>query len=214
MNDFEKKIYNTYIIVSRAVNNRPFQLRKDFSEFTSKEAYIYVTKLAAFFNKHNHINIQSFFEAPFFVFNEEYFGLDFFCTHKAIKAYTTYHDNYLINSPDSEKNIQFMKDTILFISNFCKEQDISIPNYVDYKSAGSVNNDFIQHIKNRNVNVFVLFAYPSFEKQLNNIDHDLKSMLPTYINKLPYIRTKLYGSAKAKIITQTFKKYLDKHNNL
>ena len=49
MNEFEKQIYNTYIIVSRSINNKPFKVRKDFTDFEKKPEYLAVKKLAIFF---------------------------------------------------------------------------------------------------------------------------------------------------------------------
>ena len=61
MDEFEKQIYNTYLIVSRSINNKPFKTRKDFTNFEKKPEYLAVKKLAAFFKKHRQLNINSFF---------------------------------------------------------------------------------------------------------------------------------------------------------
>ena len=105
MTDFEKLIYNHFLEVSKKVNNKPVRYRKDFSNF-SDEDYIYVNKLSRFFNKFKNINIKDFFEAPYFVYNENYFSLKFYLSPKAIKAYTNYSDNYILNNPDSKQTLQ------------------------------------------------------------------------------------------------------------
>ena len=92
MDNFEKLIYNNFLEVSKRINNKPLRYRKNFDNF-SDENYVYINKLSIFFKKFNHINIKDFFEAPYFVYNDNYYDLKFYLSHRAIQSYTLYNSN-------------------------------------------------------------------------------------------------------------------------
>lgn len=207
MNDFEKVIYNYFLEVSKKVNNKPVKYRQNFDNFPD-ENYIIVNKLSRFFKKFEHIHIKDFFEAPYFVYNENYFDLKFYLTPKAIKAYTLYNDNYLLNNPDNEKTLEKLQESIKFIYNYCKDKNISINNYINH--CDKQYNVFLKHIKNRNINIFILFSFKDFEKTINRVDSEIKNMYSSNFNRLNYIRTKYYSSGKAKKIINNFKNFVEK----
>lgn len=209
MEEFDKRVYNTYLAVSRAVNNKPFRLRKDFNNFNVHKDYPAVVKLSKFFNKHPHININSFFEAPFFVYDEEHFDLSFFCSHKAISTYTKYNDNYLISNPDSKQCLQKIKDSILYIHNYCKDQNIPIKTYITFMETGSAYNIFLSHIKNRQINIYILFAFSEFETIITKLDYNIKQIYSPYLARINYLRTKLYTANQTKKNIGMFKTYLE-----
>lgn len=207
MDEFEKQIYNTYLVVSRSVISKPFKIRKDFTGFDKKPEYLAVKKLAAFFKKHRHLNINSFFEAPFFVYNEDYFSIDFFCTHKAISTYTRYNDNFLIESPDSKASGKKVKESIMFITNFCKDKNIKISDYLLHRDGSYYS--FLNHIKERQVNVYVLFAFKNFESTVKSISIETKNLFAPALIKVDYLRTKIYSSSQMKKNVNLFKKFVD-----
>lgn len=207
MDNFEKIIYNNFLEVSKKINNKPVKYRKNFDNFPGKN-YIIINKLSSFFKKFNHLKIKDFFEAPYFVYNENYFDLKFYLSPKAIKAYTLYNDKFLLNNPDDEKTLLKMQDSIKFIYNYCKNKDINIKEYL-LVNEGEYN-VFLKHIKNRDVIIFVLFAFNNFEKTLSSIDNEIKNMYSSNFTKLNYIRTKYYSSSKAKKIINNFKIFVEK----
>jgi len=204
MTNNEKNIYNLFLATNKRINNKPFKYRKNFDNFDD-EKYIYVNKLASFFKKFNHIKIEDFFEAPYFVYGEKYFDLKFYCTQKAIKTYTIYQDKYLLNNPDSDETIKKVKDSIAFISNYCKEKEISIKEYITFKEQ--TYNIFLKHLKERQINFYVLFCF-SFENQLKGIDGETRSIFNENLNNVNYLRTKLYTSNKCKLIINHVKNKL------
>lgn len=206
MTEFEKLIYNHFLEVSKKVNNKPVRYRKDFSNFKDED-YLYITKLSIFFNKFKNIKIKDFFEAPYFVYNQNYFDLKFYLSPKAIKAYTNYNDNYILNNPDSKQTLIKMKESITFIYEYCKEKDIKITDYINYKEGNY--NVFLKHLKQRNINFFILFSFKHFSNIVDKIDNDIKEIYSGNFSKLNYIRTKYYASSKAKLIINNFKKYID-----
>jgi len=135
MTEIEKIIYNNFLEVSKKVNNKPVKYRKNFDNFPD-ESYIIVNKLSSFFYKFKHLKIKDFFEAPYFVYDENYFDLKFYLGPKAIKAYTLYNDKFLLNNPDDGKTLSKMQESIKFIYNYCKDNNINIKEYLTIKRRG------------------------------------------------------------------------------
>lgn len=195
----EKYIYNCYLETSRKLNDKPFRYRKDFDNFEDKEEYVYVNKLAKFFNKFENINIKDFFEAPYFVYNEKYFDLKFFITQKAIKAYTVYETKFLLETPDHEQVLEKIKDSYKFIYKFCKENNIIYESYLLHKSENNKVHDFLLHLKNRNVSLYSLFTFPGLDKSLKEYDNETKKFLfGDTLQNINFYRTKYYTSSRAK----------------
>jgi len=195
----EQYVYNCYLETSRKLNNQPFKYRKDFDGFEDKEEYVLVVKLANFFNKFPNINIKDFFEAPYFVNNEKYFDLKYFTTQKAIKTYTIYENKFLPDNPDHTQSILKIKDSFLFIYNFCKEKNIKLSEYINYKEPGKQWHDFLMHVKSRNIILYVLFAFPNFDKVLKTYDTEIKEFtFGDTLTNINFYRTKYYSSNKAK----------------
>lgn len=207
MDNFEKLIYNNFLEVSKKINDKPLRYRKNFDNFP-EEDYIIVNKLCSFFNKFKHISVKDFFEAPYFVYNENYFDLRFYLSQRAIKAYTLYNDVYMLNNPDSNESLQKMKDSIKFIYNFCKDKNIKLNEYLNFKE-GSYNN-FLKHIKERNIIIFILFSFKNFENVLGKLDGEIKEIYNSNLNRINYIRTKYFASSKAKKIINDFKLFVEK----
>tara|TARA_R110000787_G_C13404418_1_gene443694 strand:- start:87 stop:719 length:633 start_codon:yes stop_codon:yes gene_type:complete len=206
MTEVEKIIYNNFLEVSKKVNNKPVKYRKNFDNFPD-ENYIIVSKLSNFFYKFKHLKIKDFFEAPYFVYDENYFDLKFYLSPKAIKAYTLYNDKFLLNNPDNVNTLSKMQESIKFIYNYCKENNINIKDYLAVKEGEY--NVFMKHIKNRDVIIFILFAFNNFEKVVGSIDTDIKTMYSSNFSRLNYIRTKYYSSSKAKKIINKFKIFVE-----
>ena len=204
MNNNEKNIYNLFLATNKRINNKPFKFRKNFDNFED-EKYIYINRLSSFFKKFNHIKIEDFFEAPYFVYGEKYFDLKFYCTQKAIKTYSLYHDRFLLNNPDSEQTIEKVKTSLNFIQEYCKDKNLKIKDYITFKEQ--TYNIFLKHLKERRINFFILFCF-SFENELKGMDKETRSMFNENLNNINYLRTKLYTSSKCKIIINHIKNKL------
>ena len=120
MKDIEN-IYNTYLRISRGKRNLPYKIRKDFSDIADDEKYPTLLKLESFFKRNSYVNLNNFFEAPYELYTDEkYFDLDFYLTQKAIKIYNLYQKKKTYIDPDSDIQINSIKDGLLFIYGFCK----------------------------------------------------------------------------------------------
>lgn len=91
--DFEKRIYNEYLKELRKSKNQPYKLRKNFDKVDEKTK-LYLKKLSLFFINNKEVRPDDFFKAPYSVYPEgEHFGLDFYISQKAIKAYKIFIKN-------------------------------------------------------------------------------------------------------------------------
>lgn len=199
MTERDKYIYNCYLETSRKLNNKPFRYRKDFEGFEEREDYAYIVKLSSFFNKFENINIKDFFEAPFYVYKDERVDLQFYTTQRAIKAYTIYQNQFLIDNPDNSQTLIKIKDSFIFIKDFCKTLNIPVTSYIKIKPADAQWHSFLMHLKSRQVSLYALFTFPEFDKILQQYDTEIKSYVfgDTFEN-LNFYRTKYYSSTKAK----------------
>jgi len=113
ISDFEKYIYNQHLKITRQHNKQPYTLRKNFNDLADKET-ICLKKLSHFFNKHTKITPADFFTASYNLYKDEkYLDLCSFNTLKAVKAYTIYCNNINNLDPDSDKQLEFTKNSLL-----------------------------------------------------------------------------------------------------
>lgn len=200
MKEEEKNCYNTYLRVSRSSRNEPFKLRKDFDGFEKDPKYDYVKRLLAFFNKYNQIDIETFFKAPYIIYKDEtHFSLDYFLTQKAIKAYHLYNI-YLQNlHPDTNEQLEFIKKTLKFIYNYCKQEKIKIDDYITYKESDSLIYSWVLHLKEHKTCVYVLFYFSNFQYILYNIPKDEQELfLNEIVNSYATFKMRYNDSKYAK----------------
>jgi hypothetical protein len=111
----EKSIYNSYLIASRTVQNKPFKLRQDFTSIDS-QVYTTLKKLGLFFEKNYNIKQVDFFTAPFSYYGaDNFFDIHFFLTPKAIKCYSLYIKKKETQDPDNADTISNTKNCCVFI---------------------------------------------------------------------------------------------------
>lgn len=215
MTYLEQTIYNTYIKISRSKQNLPYRLRKDFSDFEDTEKYVYVKKLSMFFNKFPHIRIQEFFEAPYSVYPPgETYDLRFYITPKAVKAYSVHIRKLDELEPDSDIQIQFIKDSLMNIFIFCKDKKIGLSKYLDCKTNNL--HDVVMHIKERRVSLYVLLCLPGFNNVISSHSPAELDFITgkKFMEELANHRTRLYNCLKVKKVCETgldkIKKLLNK----
>lgn len=209
LTEFEQKIYNCYLATSRSCLNKPFTLRKDFSDFTEKDYnYIFIKKLALFFDKFPQIDMGTFFRAPFEIYNDgELYDLKFFSTQKAIAVYSSFVKRLQEQSPESPEQLKKIKESLSFVIKYCVEKNIPITGYINYKSPGSTTEDYLSHFKLNKVCLYVLLKLPNFEKNVYSLDEELRSLFfGDALDKISSLKIKLYQSKKAnQLIDNTLK---------
>lgn len=210
----EKNIYNTFLRISRSQNGLPFRLRKQWEGFEETEAYAHVLRLKNFFSRNNLVNINEFFLAPYTIYpGESGFDLPFYSSQKAIKVYSMAMKKKLLLSPDDDYHLNSILQGLKFIKTFCKERDIEVDGYIGFKLG--VQNEFIGHLKNRQVSIYNLFAFKDFEKTILQHDPDLlRFTLGELYDSIDVFRTKYYNSQKAKILATSGLKKIIKRVDL
>ena len=196
LSSFEKAIYNEYLRAKR--RGKPYTPRKDFRDLDAK-TYTSLNKVASFLTTYNHIRPRDFFDAGFA--DNEYATLDFFFSMRAVKLYKMYFETQL-NKADAEWTIDFLKESFLFILRFCKENNISVDDYIEMESPGGIP-WFIIHLKNFNICIYLLFAFDTFENKLIQHSYEVTQMLSDeFIKGLPQHRMNFIRSERCKKIAR------------
>lgn len=199
--DFEKRVYNDYLATSRSLQNKPFKLRQDFSDFEKDENYLWVRKLAALFSKFPTIKVKDFFTAPYKIYTEStIYSLKYYCSPAARRVYTMYL-NQKVEDADSPEVIADVKDSLVFILNFCKANNLTLDQYIPHQAQNM--SSFLLHLKSRSINIYVLFGFQNFEEYYYKLEKDMRDfMFFETDKKMPVLRTKYLASKKCKLIVQ------------
>ena len=209
--EFEKFIYNSFLKVTRSSSNLPYRLRKNFESIDEK-TYTALKKLSSFFKKYPHIKVEDFFKAPYALYKDEkYFPLDYFYTLKAIKSFTLNNQRQINLDPDSDEQLTNIKQSLVYILNFCRKNNISIESYIFHKTNDEYS--FLLHLKEHNVNVYTLLGFTNFEKVLKSCNAEITKFIigEDIYNNVQIFRTRLFSSKKAsKLVSLGLKKIIDK----
>lgn len=198
--NFAKCIYNTWLKYSR--KGKPWQPRKDFSDFENDKNYVALMRLTSFFRTHNTVNVEYYIKAPYKVYKntDETFYLDFYTGSRAAKAYNIYTENLMAEMPDDQ--LEIIVNSFIFIRQFCVNVNIKLEQYLDFKS-GTIS-DFFIHLLQHNVSVYALFAFPEFDRRIKDITKEEMEFIlgGEFANNLDVFKTRWQVSSKAKILSQ------------
>lgn len=212
----EKRIYNTFLAISRKKQNKPFKLRQDFDNFEEDEKYPAIKKLAYFFDRFPNIDINDYFLAPYAIYvNDEntYYDLSFYLSQKARAVYTMYIKKKESVDVDSEENLNKCKDSLMFIYKYCKDKGCSVSEYLNQKDDNSLLPAFAVHLKNRDVNVYALFAFEDFENKFFQIPADLLDFIfGGLYNDFAQYRRKFMMSTQCKQVCRSGLKIIETKN--
>jgi len=189
----EKSIYNSYLYATRSAQNKPTRFRKNFTKLKDQD-FVSLKKLSAFFAKHNHINYQDWFIAPFKVYSkDEYFDLKFFNSRKALKCYSLYMKEKEMSNPDSEDTIESIKDGFRYIAKYCIRNSLTIEEYMEHFTNNMPT--CLLHLQEHRLNFYTLHAL-EVESTIKTIEKDvLDFIVKDFQTIFASTRTKFYGSA-------------------
>lgn len=160
ISDFQKSIYNLYLRALRTNNNKPFRAKKDFKKVKDSDI-LELNKLEKFFTRYPHLFKSAYFDAPYIIYkNDEkkFFGLSFYSSYKALTTCLAYFKILAKGDPDSQ--MDFLKESLKFVTDFCIEKKIRLASYVDYCSIAQ--QDCLKHLKEHKISWYVVFAIPRF----------------------------------------------------
>lgn len=169
--DLEKHLYNKHLIVSRSIKNKPFKIKKDFADIVDTDKHKFLKRISTLFKKHPEINPDLFFRAPYELYKDvEFFGLDYYSTMRAVKAYTTYKKQLFLQDPDSQ--IEQVKESLQFITKFCIENNIFIHQYPYHRSSDLFT--WMTHYKQNKINLYVLFEFSDIFSSVQDLAEDVR----------------------------------------
>lgn len=166
--EFDKKVYNMFLSTTRRAQDKPYTRRENFDNLKDKDLYL-LKILSSRFDSTPHLFCEDFFKAPFEIIKDGYFGLKFYTTLKAIGAFAKYSKLKESRQPDLQ--VEYIKQSFGFIYDYCKTNNIRLQDYA-YQKTGAME-DFLKHIKNHKVSVFVAFAIPAMYTILINMESDI-----------------------------------------
>ena len=173
LTELEKLCFNKHLAVSRAEKNKPFKLRKDFADIANTDKHKFLKRIATLVTKHPEINLDLFFKAPYKLYPDvEYFGLDYFSTMRAIKAYTTYKKQVFLQDPDSQ--VEQVRDSLKFIAHFCIENNIHFHQYPYHRNTDLFT--WMQHYKQNKINVYSVMEFPNIFSSVKNLAEDIQKI--------------------------------------
>ena len=196
VSESEKGLYNKYLAISRSSRNQPFQLRKDFDGFENTVDYAYLRKVANILGQFPQIKPDIFFKAPYSLYpDEQWFDLKFFTTQKAIKAYTVYFKKLQEESPDSEENITFIKDSLRYMGMYCVKNNIPISQYITH--ANGLTKAWMQHVRKHDVSLYCMMEFSNLESVIAETPSDEVDMLLDNIKDRITLYRNRYKTSKA-----------------
>lgn len=195
ISDNLKKIYNTYLVISRKSRNKPFKIRENFEEFETQKEYSMLIKLEHFFKRFPTVDKETYFKAPYELWKDkDFFGLDFYTTPVATRAYTLYKKQLLEQSPDNDANLEHIRQSLMFISKHCVTNKITLEEYFTRQSG--VTYDWMKHVRQNLVSPYVVFGFTGVDNLLYRTPEDEKDLLLGEFADKFYIYKQKYNESK------------------
>jgi len=202
-----KDIYNTHLIISRKVKGKPFKPRNDFKDMENDPSFHKWKILEHFFQKFPNINKEIYFKAPYELWKDkDYFAVDFYITPVATRAYTTYKKQLQQQDPDFDESLNYIKESLMFISKYCKQNSINLDEYILERHGSTYT--WMKHIRSGLISPYVIFGFNNIDNIVYNTPNDERELLlGEFSNKLYHYKEKYNKSKYAKqLITIGLKK--------
>ena len=171
LTELEKLLFNKHLAVSRSIKNKPFKLKKNFEDLIDTDKHKYLKRLSTLFTKHPDINPDIFFKAPYKLYPDvEYFGLDYFSTMRAVKAYTTYKKQLFLQDPDSQ--LQEVESSLRYIATFCIQNKLYLHQYPYHRTAELFT--WMQHYKQNKINIYSMMEFQNIFSLVKELAEDVQ----------------------------------------
>lgn len=201
LTELEKHLFNKHLAVSRSERNKPFRIRKDFTDVVDTDKHKFLKRISVLFQKHPEINPDLFFKAPYKLYPDvQYFGLDYFSTMRAVKAYTTYKKQVFLQDPDSQ--IEQVRDSLKFIAHFCIENNLYFHQYPYHRTTDLFT--WMQHYKQNKINAYSVMEFPNIFSSVKSLAEDIQKI---FVSEFVEQFQNLYSSYNK---SQELKPYIQK----
>lgn len=188
----ERLLYNKHLAVSRSAKNKPFKLKQNFDDIVGTEKHKFLYRIATLFKKHSEIDPDLFFRSPYKLYPDvEFFGLDYFSSMRAVKSYTLYKKTLFLQDPDLQ--LDHVKQSLSFISNFCIKNKILFHQYKIHKTIDVFS--WMIHYKQNKINIYSLFEFSDIMSSTQQLAEDIqKFYLSNFCEKFTELYT-LYSNS-------------------
>lgn len=204
MTEGEKQVYNTFLMVKRTEQDKPFRFRKNWDKFEDGPDYPYVKKLHMFFKKFAQIKMESFFRAPYKVYEDSFetFDLKFYLTPRATKLYGIYMEKLSAESPDTEYQIKFIKESLHYMFKYCRDNNLTFESYKEHET-GDVKT-ILLHIRDKHISPYVVYGIGDLGDILSEYSNEFLDFIAgkNFQERVALYRSRYYNSRKAKSITE------------
>lgn len=196
LTELEKHLYNKHLAVTRSNGGKPFRLKKDFSDICDTDKHKFLKRLSVLFQKHPEILPETFFQAPYKLYPDvNYFGLDYFSSMRAVKAYTTYKKQIFLQDPDSQ--LDHIKESLTFISKFCISNNILLHQYSTHQTSDLFS--WMTHYKQNKINLYVMFEFPNIFSSMQTFTEDVQRFFVSdFIDQFKSLHNLYNNSTKVK----------------
>jgi hypothetical protein len=186
VSDFEKQIYNAYLVALSRANKRPFRPRKNFDDLKD-EVYCELKKLGTFFAKNKEVNVQDFFLAPFELHNDTtYQPLDYFNTYNAVQAYTKFQKH---KDTSVDKILEYTKMGLAYVYKYCEQNKLTLNRYKSETNKSDIPT-WLVHLKEHKINFFTLHTL-EIRDELYKLDREWREF---YVRDFDELFKKTYTS--------------------
>lgn len=170
LSENQKKIYNLFLRSFRSNNNKPYKLKKNFSDVEKDTTKIlYLQKLENVFIKYPSFFNNFYFDAPYKIYKDEtYFSLKFYSSLKGISTCISYLKT--LQQGDPEHQFDYFKDSYRFIAQYCEQNNLTLDQYT--KNCKVSQNDCLIHLKEHKISWYVIFNIPGFYDLLHSLPTD------------------------------------------
>lgn len=200
LTNLEKHLFNKHLAVSRKERNKPFKLRSNFTGIENTDKYKFLKRISTLFIKHPEIDPDLFFKAPYRLYKDvEYFGLDYFSSMRAVKAYTTYKKTLFLQDPDEQ--LEQIKESLVFITKFCIENKIHLHLYPYHRNSDVFV--WMQHYKQNKINLYCLFEFQDIFSSVNTLSEDVQKF---YVSNFVEQFKELHANYKNSTIVKPYLK--------
>ena len=166
----QRSIYNQHLASYKSQQGKPYTYKKDFSDIEDKKPEVCVTlaKLDLFFRNHPAVNRKQFFAAPYGIYDDvDYYNIGYYTSQAAIKSYTLHLKQLRGQSPDSAAQVELIRDSLVYIKDFCTKYSIGIKDY--FKASQGVVPAWVVHYAEHNVSAYALLGFTYFNFQIKSL---------------------------------------------
>jgi hypothetical protein len=186
--------------------SKPYKLRQNFDNFAEEhpEDYKHLLRLERLFANCPSINRKLYFRAPYHLYKDkEYFDLRYFTTQAAIKSYNLLLKEHEEQSPDSPAQIEFIKDSLFYVRDYCILNNMTLGNYLG-NDKKDISPRWAVDMVSNNISIYTLIGFEYFGIHMKEMiqssipEDEIEMFFGDYVKDYQLYKNRLNNSTKAK----------------